>query len=672
MATETSIEAARSRIQQLVDEIAALSKAELSSEDFFRQYIARVVGATDAHGGAVWLVGSAKGEFQLCAETNFESSRFQSDETQRANILKILGEVVSSGHPAVLAPENPAAIDPAANLNCTPFPFLHVPLFLKGKPLGVLQVWLKPYIAPQNYAEFVTFLITLAGYVEQHLQSRQLGKLVLETQRLQHLLRFASDLAGTLDAQEVARLTANYARDILGCERCSVLLREGDRWFVTAISGQETVEKKSALVKGMVAFVAAHSREEMRTVSKKELLASAEAPLSSEPATELSLEVKRTDAIDLAYFDLSHVVSAALAPLTGVTKQFVGILFCESTIENFFAAPVPGRQELPPPQSLAQWLAVHAGRGIDAARDYQTLPLLHPMRRVREVQRALTGEKRNRFLARLAVIAAVVLVAALWPVQWKVDGNCVVIPLHRAQIVSEVPARIGRVLVREGDFVKKGQPVAELDTRRLLTELEITTQEKLRFLAESDRYRAAGDQGSAQIALLQSHISGQNEARLRADIASATLRAPFDGTILTKDVESRAGEFLQTGAALAEIADIHDWELQVEIAEKNIGMVETALRDRGSINANFILYTQSAQLLHTKLTSHRQISAAAYPKEKESVFILTFPNPEIPDGMRKNLRPGLTGRAKLELGRHPLIAVTTRRIIRWFQMRFIG
>src|SRR2546429_43293 len=72
--------------------------------------------------------------------------------------------------PAVLAPENPAALTPDANANRTPFPFLHVPLFLKGKPFGVLQVWLKPYVQQNSYAEFVAFLASLAVYVEQHLQ----------------------------------------------------------------------------------------------------------------------------------------------------------------------------------------------------------------------------------------------------------------------------------------------------------------------------------------------------------------------------------------------------------------------------------------------------------------------------------------------------------------------
>ena len=51
MATEAAtIEAARTRIQRLVEQIAALSKAEISSEEFFGKFLERVTSATDAKG----------------------------------------------------------------------------------------------------------------------------------------------------------------------------------------------------------------------------------------------------------------------------------------------------------------------------------------------------------------------------------------------------------------------------------------------------------------------------------------------------------------------------------------------------------------------------------------------------------------------------------------------
>ena len=70
MAQDSSIEAARARIQRLVDEIAALSKKELRSEEYFQQFLTRAVQATDARGGAVWLVAP-----RPMGKANFSSPR---------------------------------------------------------------------------------------------------------------------------------------------------------------------------------------------------------------------------------------------------------------------------------------------------------------------------------------------------------------------------------------------------------------------------------------------------------------------------------------------------------------------------------------------------------------------------------------------------------------------
>lgn len=683
MANDISIEAARTRIQTLVEEVAALSKADLPSEEFFPKFLQRVVAACDAKGGAVWLVGSRaqdnKSEFQLCAQVDFASSAFRTDEAQRTLLLQMLTNVVKHRRASVLAaPQQAAAGAENTNGNRTPYAFLHVPLYLKDEPLGVLQVWLHPYVAASNYAEFATFLASLSAYVEAHMQSRRLGNLVLETQRLQQLLRFSSDLAGSLETLEVARLTANYGRDLIGCERASMLLRDGDRWKVLAISGQETVEKKSAMVKTMAAFVEAHctATGETQTLSKKELLERAEAQKLNGAAVsangaDTTLALRNTDTIDLAYFQLSHVVSAVVCPLMDSDKQLVGAFFAESTFEAFFEGAA-NKSEILPSRRIAEWIATHASRTLLAARDYETLPFLPVTRRMRATKLLLTSDRRNRFLLKSGIFAAIALVIAAWPAHVKVDGDCVLQSLNRAAIVPEVTARVESVFVREGDHVSKDQPIAQLDTRRLKLEMETTEQEKLRYMADADRARALGDEAGAQVSLLQVKVLDEQEKKIQTDIESATLRSTIDGVVMTKDLELRAGEVLQQGMPFAEIAGMNAWELHAELNERDIGLVEKGLREKGALDMSYILYSQSAHLLHARVDNLQQISASAYPKEKENVFLVTVHNPAIPAEISKNLRPGLTGRAKLDLGRRPLLFTMAQKIYRWFQYRMIG
>lgn len=705
MSQEQTIDAARLRIQRLVDEIAALSKKELRSEEYFGEFLVRVVQACDAKGGAVWLVGqrSAEGKaaFELAAQVEFASSLFQSDEGQRAVILKMLADTVTSKAPHVLPPSHQqtqaqpgsleaqlASMQPQApqSPNHTPYPFLHVPLLLKEQVLGVLQVWMQPYVVPAHYQEFATFLASLATHVEQHLQSRRLGNLVVEVNRLQHVLKFTNDLAGTLDAQEAARLGANYGRDLIGCERCSVLAHRGGRWQVLAISGQEVVEKKSSMVKAMCAFVGAHAQPETVLLSKKELLARAEgalpengdAPPDQDGAPERqgdarALVVRRTDEIDLAYFQLSHVVSAAVTPMLNTEKELIGALFSESTAEGFFDAAA-GSKELAQSQRLAEFLSTHLSRVIVAAQDYQTLPFLAVTRRMRDAQLAVTGQHRRRVLVRLGITAAVLIGILLYPKMDTLDGNCGLQPMDRSAVVPEVAGRIAKVLVREGTQVKKGDPIAQIDKFRIETELAKLAQDKQRLENEAKRLSGQGDEASAQVALLEARSAEQQEKLLRADLDATTLRAPIDGRVLTKDIELRTGEFIQPGSPFAEIAGLDRWEVQAEIPEKQIGRLEDYYRsaDGHAVDMSFILYSQSAHTFHTRIDRQEQISAVAYPREKENVFIVTVPEVQVPDAIRAALRPGLTGRAKIELGRKPLAVIWAERIWNWARLKWVG
>jgi transcriptional regulator with GAF, ATPase, and Fis domain len=232
MSQSQNVEAARSRIQRLVEEITALSKGEMRSEEYYQQFLARAVAACDGKGGAVWLVGhrtaDGKSEFQLAAHVELESSLFHSDEQQRTVLLRALAEVVQTKKPFVLGAEAggaaPGSIQAqlqqmatpsgGQTLNKTPYPFVQVPLFLKEQVLGVLQVWLQPYVTKENYGEFATFLSQLATHAEQHFQSRRMGNMVVENQRLNHLLNFSADTVGALEPLEVARLTVSYGRDL--------------------------------------------------------------------------------------------------------------------------------------------------------------------------------------------------------------------------------------------------------------------------------------------------------------------------------------------------------------------------------------------------------------------------------------------------------------------------
>jgi biotin carboxyl carrier protein len=416
--------------------------------------------------------------------------------------------------------------------------------------------------------------------------------------------------------------------------------------------------------------VEAHAAGETRTLDKKELLDRAGAQ-KTDDALSLTSTTRRTDEIDILYFQLSHVVSAVICPMLDAEKTITGAIFCESTFEGYFNSS-GGKSEVLPARRVTEWVATYSGRALAAAQDYQTLPFLHVTRRVRRTTLLLTGKTRNRFLFKLGVFGLIALAVLLYPARLHIDGDCAIQALNRAIVVPEISARIETILVHEGDHVTKGQELARLDTRRLQLDLDSTIQEKLRYAADADRVRAAGDEAAAQVSLLEVKVLDQQAKKLQADIDSATLRSPIDGTVMTKDLELRAGEILQEGAPFAEIDDLSAWQLHAEINERDIASVEDAFEKKGPLDLTYILYSQSAHRLHAQIDSRQQISASAYPREKDNVFIVTIDNPPIPADIVKDIRPGLTGRAQLELGREPLLFTIARKLYRWCQFRMIG
>jgi hypothetical protein len=719
MSQQQSIEAARARIQRLVDEITALAKSEMRSEEFYAQFIQRAVAACDGKGGAIWLVGQksadGKNELQLAAEVELASSLFQTDEQQRGVLLRAVSEVVQTKKPLVLSADSkaPAAAGAPGSLqaqlsqisgqaapqpqqpspNRTPYPFVHVPLFLKDQVLGVLQVWLQAYVTRDNYAEFATFMAQLAAHVETHLQSRQVGNLVVESQRLQHLLKFSTDLAGSLDPLEVCRLTSNYSRDLIGSERCAVVRLRGSGWEMMAISGQEVVERRSTMVKTMTAFVDAHTpREPMPApaqegqapqlspwviaLSRKELLALAEP--GTVPAPERALIVHprgSTQVADVAYFENSQVASVLIIQILDADKKVIGALLAESTAEAAFDVPA-GAKQLPPSHRLGEWLATTTGKAMQGAMDYHDLPALFVTRRLRQVKRALTGTERawNRF--KLILWAVFIGGLLLFPWMEEVESDCTLVPRQRMKVVPEVSGRVERVLVREGDRVKAGQELGKIDTRQLESELENVRKQKLSASLEAQRERGNGREAEAQIAEKRSEAYGIQEAKLVGDIAAAVLRSPIDGVVMTKDIELMQGVFLQGGTDFAIVGSTNEWDVLVHLNEKQIGKVESLHASMGDVPVHFILYSHNTHELSAQFKERGQLSQLAYPHERESAvkenaFILTLPKVEMPAEIRSVLRPDLTGRASIKLGRKPLALIWAKSISQWFRLKWV-
>ncbi|MEN3939855.1 GAF domain-containing protein [Prosthecobacter sp. SYSU 5D2] len=636
-------------MKALSAELSRLAGLNASEADIHQAVLQRLVSATEALGGAVWLVAQRTGKeisLRLGAASELETAAGPAESDQRQQTLQAATETILSSQPLVLMP-SPAGqgpVTPGVLVNLGPHAIIGAPLRSGDDHLGAVQLWFPAKSDPQKLADIVLMIQALLTELGPRLRSRQLRDLGAQSQRQQRLLQLAGDLTGVLDAETGGKLATAHARELLGINRVSILLRHGDRWRVLAISGQESVDKRSRLVTGLLLFVSRQARDQAWVVLAD----------SNEP-----------------YFTDSQMQSAALVPLRdGPEGRVLGCLLCESTdAASFGAAGAPGDPR-PPSLALAQWLADLSGKALNAALVHQAMPFGKSLTKLGRWQHEASASSKRRWVFRTAFLAAFLVMAALWPMKVKVEGDCSLLPLKRALVTAEAAGRVEEVLVREGDRVTKDQIIARLDTRRLESDLAATAQARKRLQAEAQRQRGQGKEALARIASLEAEAQAEMENRLRLEIELAQLRSPLDGLIMTKEVHLKNGTFLQAGEVLAEVASVDVWDLRLEIAEADISLIEEALDESSPRPVDYLLYTQSSRQLHASLTGKNQISPALQPGPDGGVFSITLPTVDIPEELRPLMRPGLTGRAKIELGRRPAGTVLLRKFTRWLRMRW--
>lgn len=140
-------------------------------------------------------------------------------------------------------------------------------------------------------------------------------------------------------------------------------------------------------------------------------------------------------------------------------------------------------------------------------------------------------------------------------------------------VVSEIDAKVIRLPFREGERIRQGALIAQLDDAALAAELARAealreqsriSHERVKLVVES----GAGAQQDLDDAAAALQVAEANVSLARAHLAKATIQAPFDGVIGARRVSP--GAFLRPGDAIAELAQMHAVKVTFSAPEKYI------------------------------------------------------------------------------------------------------
>lgn len=344
------------------------------------------------------------------------------------------------------------------------------------------------------------------------------------------------------------------------------------------------------------------------------------------------------------------------------------------------------------------------------------------------VERTTLGETRKTWRPnrRQKIIAGVVAAVCLIPYPYAPGGGFEVLPRERADVRALTSGDVREVLVKEGDRITAGQPIVRIDNtaqRARLAgseaalaslkadlalalkgakseEIEVARQRvstartraevasanfqriakayKGKSVTPQDYDRARGEADVARqelvvaeraLTLVSSPAQQERISSLEADIQRAqaevdyarseltatSVTAPIAGRVVAPRLMFARGAYLERGELVATIEDTSELLAEIRLPESSVGGIEVGAK----ASAKFWAYPGSSFSGSVRSVAPNA-EEGKYGRVVRIQVLISDPEGE--------LKPGLTGNAKIRAGWKPVFLVFTRAFVRFFMV----
>ncbi len=664
------VEQTKRQIRSLVEEIAALSKRDLGAEEYYAEFLNRVVEALAAVGGAVWTLAEGN-QLQLAYQINLKRASLDEPGEHQVRHTRLLGQVIQNGE-GLLVPPHSGAGDESEGANPTEMLLVLAPLKADDKTEAIIEIFQRPTSQPATRRGYLRFLLQMCELAGEWLKSQRLQQLGDRETLLQQVDGFARGVHESLDVDDTCYTIANEAQRLIGCDRVSVAVRRGRKCKIEAVSGQDAFDARSNIVVML-------GRLATRVVATGE-------PLWYSGSTE-DLPPQIEEAVH-DYVDESHSKTVAIIPLAHTDTELGDLEDASAETEkdpNYIGALIVEQiEDLRPQSSLAPRIDLvcgHTERALTNAIDFNNLFLMPVWRAIGHSRWMLQAKTLPKTI--LAIVAAIALIVAMFvvPADFDLEGRGTIQPKERRDVFVLEDGEVTKVFVKHGDLVEAGQPLVQLTNsdlevrmtdiagqkkatrkqfyslQRMLMDHEVARDEKLRMAGEKKQLEQRLDSLVKQYKLLtQKH-------------ENLTIRSPVNGQIVTWDVERLlASRPVSAGQVLLTVADPQGpWELEVYMPENRMGHIADARKTMGEeLTVNYIVATDPTTPCQGQL---REIRARAdvHNEFGHAVWMLV----DIDAVDFRDPRPGATATARVHCGRRAIGYVWLHELFESFQSRVL-
>jgi hypothetical protein len=224
------------------------------------------------------------------------------------------------------------------------------------------------------------------------------------------------------------------------------------------------------------------------------------------------------------------------------------------------------------------------------------------------------------------------------------------------QVSAPFDGYIDTVQVKIGQKVEQGDRLLLLDTSELLLEESAALANQIRFLREGEKARAFNNLIEMKIAQARADQARAKLELIQHRLNQAQVSSPIMGIIVEGDLEELSGAPVNKGDILFKVARHENLFVELKVNEDDIHELSEG-------QSGDVAFVSRPQLKYPFMIF--QIDPVALPGDAGNIFIARGKILEAP---MEWWRPGMSGIAKLDVGRRRIIWIVTHRTIDFFQM----
>lgn len=226
----------------------------------------------------------------------------------------------------------------------------------------------------------------------------------------------------------------------------------------------------------------------------------------------------------------------------------------------------------------------------------------------------------------------------------------------RQIVASPFDGFVSESAARAGQQVKRGDLLALLDDRDMRLETSRWASQEAQYVKQSHDAEAQHNLAQLQISRAQAQQAEAQRALSDAMAGRAKVLAPIDGVITLGDLSQQLGSAVKKGQTLFELSPLDSYRIVIKVDEHDIAYLSEGQKGH-------LLLTALPGLNFTYTVT--MITPVAEAKEGKNFFRVEA-NLDQP---MAQLRPGMEGIAKTQVGQQRLIWIWTRPFMDWLKLQ---